>query len=325
MQGHEAIDAAIQRRVSLMQAPYNTAYRLINGFLESLPGIVIEVFGKTLVFHDYTTDANLTPTLQPIVLKHMPWVTCCIIKKRRSKLFKEQAGTIFYGEQEDDRILEGGIWYSIDLLMNQDASFYLDTRGLRAWLGANMVGKRVLNTFAYTGSLGVSALAGGAKSVVQLDLNRQFLSVAKRSAALNGLKYEDKMYQAGDFWSRINHFKTIGSVFDCVILDPPVFSKTDKATIDVTKNYHKLINKVRPLIADGGRLITINNALFQSGEAHQDVLKRICKDGYVTIDAIIPVPFDCIGATVTPQGGLPTDPAPYNHATKITVLQVTKK
>lgn len=37
----------------------------------------------------------------------------------------------------------------------------------------------MLNTFAYTGSLGVAACAGGTRRVVQVDLNRRFLDLAR--------------------------------------------------------------------------------------------------------------------------------------------------
>jgi 23S rRNA (cytosine1962-C5)-methyltransferase len=67
----------------------------------------------------------------------------------------------------------------LDLQANRDAGLYLDTRNLRGWLIENMAGARVLNTFAYTGSLGVAAKAGGASRVVHIDLKRAFLNVAK--------------------------------------------------------------------------------------------------------------------------------------------------
>ena len=47
-----SIEAAIQKRQHLIHAPYQTAFRLINGFLEGVPHIVVEVFGTTLVVHD---------------------------------------------------------------------------------------------------------------------------------------------------------------------------------------------------------------------------------------------------------------------------------
>jgi len=273
-----------------------------------------------VVFHDYNLDDELVNQLIPFIQKHLPWIQTGIIKKRRSKQPKEQAGRIVFGDSCDTKIEENRVWYAVDLTMNQDASFYLDTRELRIWINTHMKRKRVLNTFAYTGSIGIAALVCGASEVIQLDLNRRFLTVAMRSAKLNGFACDISQYQTADFWSRITHYKTIGKCFDCVILDPPVYSKTSKGTIDVTKN-----NKVRPIISDGGYLITINNALFQSGLAHHKDLEALCTDGYLRIESIIPVPVDCIGETEIPKHGLPADPSPYNHATKITVLRVKKR
>lgn len=231
----QVMEAAIQKREPLIKSPYQTAFRLINGFLENLPNIVVDVFAKTVVFHDYNLDDELVNQLIPFIQKHLPWIQTGIIKKRRSKQPKEQAGRIVFGDSCDTKIEENRVWYAVDLTMNQDASFYLDTRELRIWINTHMKRKRVLNTFAYTGSIGIAALVCGASEVIQLDLNRRFLTVAMRSAKLNGFACDISQYQTADFWSRITHYKTIGKCFDCVILDPPVYSKTSKGTIDVTK------------------------------------------------------------------------------------------
>ncbi len=94
---------------------------------------------------------------------------------------------------------ENGIWYALDLRMNQDASLYLDTRNLRTWAKENLGGKTVLNAFAYTGSLGVAACGGGASRVVQLDLSRQFLNLAKTSYTLNGFPIHKADFVEGRF------------------------------------------------------------------------------------------------------------------------------
>eukprot|EP01047_Picozoa_sp_COSAG01_P013310 COSAG01_NODE_621_length_14780_cov_1056.278591_5_plen_324_part_00 len=321
----EAIEFAVKKREALIEPPYHSAFRLLNGFLEDVSGVVLDVFGQTLVCHDYSKQGDLALEFFPLIREKLPWLQAGIVKQRRSKDVKLQAGSLVFGEEIDHKILENGVWYSLDLLINQDASFYLDTRQVRTWLSQHMKDKRVLNAFAYTGSLGVAALAGGASEVIQLDLNREFLSLAMRSVTLNKLKSSSQKIHPADFWPRIKHFNQIGKLFDCVILDPPVYSKTAKATIDIAKNYHKLINKVRPVIADGGVLISIHNALFQSGQDHYAVLEGLCQDGYLTIEKLLSVPMDCIGAEGTSQGALPADPSPYNHATKITVLRVKKK
>lgn len=85
----------------------------------------------------------------------------------------------------------------------------------------------------------------------------------------------------------------------------------------------RLINKVRPLINDGGTLIAINNAVFLNGKEYMQTLEKICKDGYLSIRELIPVPDDFIGVKRI-QSPI-TDPAPFNHSTKIAILDVKRK
>jgi 23S rRNA (cytosine1962-C5)-methyltransferase len=86
-----------------------------------------------------------------------------------------------------------------------------------------------------------------------------------------------------------------------------------------------VINKVRPLVKDGGWLVTINNALFLSGADYYGQLQELCADGYLAVEALIPVPEDCTGYAGTRVGAPPVDPAPFNHSTKIAVLKVKRK
>jgi 23S rRNA (cytosine1962-C5)-methyltransferase len=208
-------------------------------------------------------------------------------------------------------------------MMNRDASFYLDTRNLRQWLIDNMRDKTVLNTFAYTGSLGVAAVAGGASRVVQLDLNRQFLNLAKDSYTLNGFPIRKGDFVAADFFPAISQFKNRKESFDCVIIDPPFFSTTSRGKVDQVHESARLINKVRPLISDGGILIAINNALYVSGQEYRATLDALCKDGYLRIRELMSVPQDMAGYNnVTAPI---TDPSPFNHSTKIAILDVKRK
>ncbi|RAP33684.1 SAM-dependent methyltransferase [Candidatus Marinamargulisbacteria bacterium SCGC AG-410-N11] len=319
----------INARKELCNPPYITAFRLLNGFTESLPSLVIDVFGTTLVIHDYSKSnalfgADLISNLVSFIRKELPWLTAGILKQRHHPQVSHKKGIRLFGTSLTSKIHENGIWYAINLTLNQDNSFYLDTRLLRHWLSKHMNQLTVLNTFAYTGSLGIAAFSSGAKDVIQLDLNRDFLRVAQQSAALNQLPIIKRHYQTSDFWSRINQYKKNRLLFDCVILDPPIFSKTKKATIHLTQNYDRLINKVRPIINHNGYLITINNALFQSGKEHLEILQALCQDGYLSITTTIDVPRDCVGYLNT-EPNFPSDPTPYNHSTKITILQVRRK
>ena len=297
------------------------------GLPKVIQDLVIDLYASTIVFHNYADDLahglSLVQEAQNYLLSRLPWLHAGIVKTRNGKTQEEKRGQLLFGEKPDRKIKEHGVWYSIDLTMNRDASFYLDTRNLRQWLIENMQGKSVLNTFAYTGSLGVAALAGGASRVVQLDLNRQFLNLAKESYTLNGFSIPKHDFIAADFFPAISQFKNRKQTFDCVMIDPPFFSTTSKGKVDQENDSARLINKVRPLINDGGILVAINNALYVSGKEYMQTLESLCKDGYLKIKELIPVPEDMVGYN---RIGAPiTDPSPFNHSTKIAILDVKRK
>jgi 23S rRNA (cytosine1962-C5)-methyltransferase len=253
----------------------------------------------------------------------LPWLRAGIIKSRNAESQEERRGQLLFGDTPDTKIKEHNVWYSIDLTMNRDASFYLDTRNLRRWLIETMQGKTVLNTFAYTGSLGVAAIAGGATRVIQHDLNRQFLTIAKTSYTLNGFPIHKGDFVPADFFTLAAKLKRTGELFDCVILDPPFFSTTAKGKVDQVHESARLINKVRPLVNDGGTLVAINNALYVSGQEYMETLEVLCRDGYLSIRELVPVPQDFIGYNLLRPPV--TNPAPFNHSTKIAILDVKRK
>lgn len=320
------IKARLQLRKAYIQEPYDSAVRLFNGPLEGQAEWVIDLYGRSIVLHHYHKDILASKDeladLLSLVQELYPFVTCIILKERRAKEVRLRQGSVVFGERSEPWIKENGTRYAIDLLMNQDASFYLDTRNLRKWLKENSEGKSVLNTFAYTGSLGVAALAGGAKQVVQTDLNKRFLNIAKTSCSLNGLPIPKKDYKIGDFWMQAKQLNRAKALFDSVILDPPFFTSTDKGRLDLQQDSKRLINKLRPLVHDGGQIVSINNALFLSGQDYLSELEELSKDGYVEIQDLIAVPDDCTGFTNFDSQLSIANPSPFNHSTKIAILKI---
>lgn len=318
----QIFQSAFLKRQHLVDSKHENAFRLFNGFLEGNAEYVIDIYGKTGLFHSYVKDENiesdeLVSVLQALLIEIFPWIEAIVFKKRFSKSVLERNGVYIFGEKKTTWIREHGVRYSVDLRLNRDASFYLDTRTLRKWLLENSQDKTILNTFAYTGSLGVAAVAGGAKRVVQTDLNKSFLNFAKTSHTLNGFTIRKSDFQVGDFWKHMNILKRKGEKFDMVIVDPPFFSSTNGGKVDLSKGTQSMINKVRPLVANGGRIVFINNALFVSGrDLHQEI-QSICDD-WLSFEKRIDIGEDFVGDV---QQGL-CDPSPYNHSTKITILGV---
>lgn len=322
----ETIRHAIQRRS--FDATLTDTFRLFNGFYEGAPGLVLDRYGATLVILDHSPAGTYTELAKKIgewALKELDGIVSILFKQRSSSDAAQRVGKLLAGTHLPSQVTEFGVRYALDLQMNQDAGFYIDTRLLRRWLLDNAAGKQVLNTFAYTGSLGVAAGAGGASTVIQTDLSKKFLQFAVKSWDLNEFPRLNQDILPGDFFRVAGRLRNQDRLFDIVILDPPFFSTTGAGRVDLQNESTRLINKIRPLVAHEGRLVVINNALFLFGADFMAELAQLCQSDYLSLERLISIPEDITGYADTIIAPPPVDPAPFNHPTKIAVLRVTRK
>jgi 23S rRNA (cytosine1962-C5)-methyltransferase len=322
----ELVGRAASKRDPVQQD--TNAYRLFNGFYEGAPGLVLDRYGPVLVIMNHAEPGIYDPVIDEIArwaIANLQGLEAVLYKQRQHPEEGMKQGQLLAGERLPDAITEYDVSYALNLQLHQDASFYLDTRLLRRWLLDHMAGKRVLNTFAYTGSLGVAAGAGGASSVVQTDINPKYLQIAQQSWTANHLPTSKNQAIPGDFFRVAGRLRADQRLFDCVILDPPFFSSTEAGTIDLLGEATRLVNKVRPLVAHQGWLVVINNALFLPGADFMAELEALCQSPYITFEQTIPVPADITGFPDTITTQPPKDPAPFNHPTKIAILRFTRK
>jgi 23S rRNA (cytosine1962-C5)-methyltransferase len=317
---------ALDRRRSMLEGGHRSALRLFNGFSEGAPGLLIDLYATTAVLHNYAdppvSGDSALAAASDLLLRTFPWLECILVKTRNSTDNEERRGLVVVGSEPSDQIEEQGVRYALELRLHQDCSFYLDTRNLREWAQTRLRGRSVLNAFAYTGSLGVAAFAGGASRVMHLDRSRRFLQIARRSYALNGFQVDPSDFICADFFREAGSLRRRSRTFDCVLLDPPFFAASPAGIVDEQAQAGRLINKVRPLVNHGGYLVAVNNALYVSGRAYMQTIQALCADGYLEFVEMIPVPEDVVGLAPGAQTAPITDPRPFNHSTKIAVLRV---
>ena len=315
----QRLETAFEKRNSLLNDPENDALRVFNGFYEGCSAFSLDLYGDTAVI--LWMNKSLRPAaadlevLRDCCLEKLPGVRTVLLKDRFSPNAEIRKGQLLSGEAPAAGIHEWGIPYDIDLRLNKDCGFYLDSALLRRWLLNHAAGKRVLNTFAYTGSLGDAAEAGGALAVTQTDLNRNYLRE----------KHPRQEYISGDFFDVTSRLRRSERLFDIIILDPPLYARAGRgAKVDMLKHTAALVNKVRPLAAHEGKLIVINNALFLSGQDFLSEMEALCGP-YLAVSELIPVPPAFYGFDPIPAEKLPADPSPFNHTTKILVLATFRK
>ncbi len=335
------LDTALaRRRASTQPLEPEGAERLFHGFSEGYPRLVVDRYATTLVVFDATAtslDRELWSVIRGWLAERRVELGSEAGVEIRSVLWKvrrgraeERLGLWVQGGPEGAprEIVEDGVRYAVELRLQADASFYLDTRELRRWLRREAADRSVLNTFAYTGSLGVAARAGGATRVVQLDRNPRFLAVAARSMAANGFPVGKGDLRPNDYFLETARLRREARLFDVVILDPPFFSQSERGgsrgQVDLQKGLSGLLSKVRPLVAHLGRLVVVDNAVFVSGAAFLQEIEGLTRDGYLSLEQTIPVSADCGGGALFDESW-PADPAPFVHSTKIAVLRARRK
>jgi len=184
-----------------------------------------------------------------------------IIKKYR----KRQRGIEQYEKNIDEKKLEG-IAFEQDLRFKINLSNYLDTglffdhRPLRKIVRESCAGKSVLNLFCYTGSFSVYAAAGGASSIDSVDLSNTYLDWAKENFKINGLEN-----RKNDNFIRKDTFEFLAETnkkWDLIILDPPTFSNSKKmeGTLDINRDWHKLVSSCLSLLEQNGILYFSTNS-----------------------------------------------------------------
>ena len=199
---------------------------------------------------------------------------------------RNSAAEILYGESKTRVIVEeNGLKFEILLGKQQNTGLFLDMQPLRVWLRENSKDKKVLNLFSYTCSLSVAALAGGARSVVNVDLSKTSMRWGERNHDLNG---QDKdtitslPFNVFTSWGRI---KQEGR-YDLVIIDPPTYQRN---SFNAERDYGAVLKKMRSLCSDEATIIAALNSPFLDEQFLLDKFERhVPKAKFVELMAAAP-------------------------------------
>lgn len=258
------------------------AYRLVNGENEGFPGLVVDRYNETLVLKVYTSA--WFPYLRMLVdlLQEM------IVSKRILLQLSRHVQRISDNGYQDNQMLfgppleklvrfrENGLTFEADLLHGQKTGFFLDQRENRQKVLELAEGRSVLNVFSYTGAFSVYALAGGAKSVLEIDVNAQALAAALKNWELNfgsDENQKDRLRQIkGDAFEQLASLKREGKQFDLVILDPPAFASNKQNKQNALQAYLRLAKAGAQCTREGGILLAAScSAQVRSDEFYRAV------------------------------------------------------
>lgn len=238
----------------------NDTYRLVHGEGDNLPGLVVDVYGKTAVMQAHSVGMHhcREDIAEALVRATDGAVENVYYKSETTLPYKADLGAengFLRGGSPDNVALENGLKFHIDWMKGQKTGFFVDQRDNRSLLEHYSGGRSVLNMFCYTGGFSVYAMRGGARLVHSVDSSSKAVDLVNQNIALNFPGDPRHQAFAEDAFKYLD---TMGRDYDLIILDPPAFAKHKDALRHALKGYTKLNAKAFEKIKPGGILFTFS-------------------------------------------------------------------
>jgi 23S rRNA (cytosine1962-C5)-methyltransferase len=258
-----SLHAACKLRQRIINDQTN-AYRLINAEGDGFPGLIVDVYGSTLVLSIATAgmEKQKNHILDALISQLKP---ARIYEKSegRSRSLEGLETRIGFvsGDNETGlvEIMENGLKFEVDFVTGQKTGFFLDQRVNRERIGALSRDASILNCFSYTGAFSAYCAEGGAKRVVSLDISKPACVTARRNLQLNWFSPEDYPIIEADVFT---YLRNTQECFDMIILDPPAFAKAKKDVAKAARGYKEINLQAIKHLARGGILATFSCSNF---------------------------------------------------------------
>ena len=259
LQVRQAIGVIREEPTSVGVFP-NTTYRLVHGEGDNLPGLVIDVYGKTAVMQAHSVGMHVCrEVIAKALVKVMGDKLDSIYYKSETTLpYKAELGQengFIYGDTDNNIAIENGLKFHIDWLKGQKTGFFIDQRENRSLLEYYAKGRSVLNMFCYTGGFSVYAMRGGAEVVHSVDSSAKAIELTNKNVELNFPR--DSRHEA-ICEDAFKYLDDHDGKYDLIVLDPPAFAKHRKALKNGLRGYTRLNVKGFEKIKPGGILFTFS-------------------------------------------------------------------
>jgi 23S rRNA (cytosine1962-C5)-methyltransferase len=246
--------------------------RAFDGAGDGEPHLVVDRFGTVALVHLFEGDrlddlrsdvVRIAPKLVDLlgVSAVYGWV------HRRDARRSAAEGCVLLGGEECPEVwcVEHTLRLLVRPRANVNGGLFLDTRAIRGDLVGSSGGHRVLNTFCFTGSLGLAAWCGGASEVVQVDISKGILGWARENLAGNAgrgsgevrfLPEDSRAFMEKEARRIARGTRT---PFDTVIVDPPSFGSSDGVVFSYADDIGPVLVAALGLLKPGGRLFCTTN------------------------------------------------------------------
>ena len=262
-----------------------TLCRLVWSESDGVPGVVIDVYGRNVVFqtntlamdlHRHLLIEALIETLQPSAI-----IERNDSSSRKAEGMEERVGLV-YGENPGTvAITLDGISFAVDLVSGQKTGFYLDQAGNHAAVARLAPGRRVLDCFCNQGGFALHCARAGATSVLGLDCSEEAVAGAIANAAANQVTCD---FQAANVFDFLREQSDAGQKrYDLIILDPPSFTRSRKTLDGAMRGYKELHLRALKLLTPDGYLASYTCSHHVSRSEYLEMIVSAAVDAHATL------------------------------------------
>jgi len=251
----------VRKSTGLADNPLTTAYRLIHNEGDSMPGLIVDVYGALAVLQAHNTGMHdIRQTLADAIVAASGGLITTVYDKS-AEAIRKMTGRIvedgfLVGNTGECNIVENGHLFHINAVTGQKTGFFLDQRDNRQLLANYSKGRRVLNMFAYTGGFSVYAAKAGAAAVHTVDSSAPAIVIAEENMKLNGFVSEQYACITADARKYLETMEA--GEYDLIILDPPAYAKNIASRNQALKGYRTINAMALAKIKSGGLLFTFS-------------------------------------------------------------------
>ncbi|MEO7176807.1 MAG: class I SAM-dependent rRNA methyltransferase [Saprospiraceae bacterium] len=281
-------------------------FRLVHGEGDALPGLIIDVYGKMAVVqcHSIGMYRQVDLICEALSAVCEDIIDCIYIKSRESlplKFAAEIQNGFWKNEGETGEVFEHGHRILVNPGTGQKTGFFIDQRENRFLLGTLSHGKRVLNTYCYTGGFSIYALAAGAKMVTSVDVSQTAMDLLEKQLEINTFPMDRHQSVTADV---VKFLSNTDEEYDLIIVDPPAFAKTLDKRHNAINGYKRLNQLAIARVAKGdGYTCEVSNVRH----AYFDLIEL----AFIEYN----IPIMCIQVKGTNAAGVPLTPAMAQNLT----------
>ncbi|MBE6339492.1 MAG: class I SAM-dependent rRNA methyltransferase [Bacteroidales bacterium] len=258
----QLIAEAYQLRIDigLAESTTTTAYRLVHGEGDGLPGLVIDIYNGTAVVQMHSVGMYRDRDLIDKALRR-------VMGDKLKAIYNKSEGTLpfkaalnpqnhyTWGKPDSKEAMENGLRFLPDWEKGQKTGFFVDQRENRALIERYAKGRNVLNMFCYTGGFSIYAMRGGANLVHSVDSSERAIELTNNNIELN---FPGDARHAAFAQDAFHFMEQAKEKYDLIVLDPPAFAKHLNVLNNALKGYRRLNTKAIEMIEPGGILFTFS-------------------------------------------------------------------